>query len=176
MGRYKYLTEQIVFDLADFRDFNYYTGVIFEGFVSGVGSPVCGGGRYDRLLKNFGTDDLGTGFAIDLDSLSNVVNNLDNEIKKKSFLVVDFSSSKKNGIEVSRKLRDLGYVASRDIMRRELKDSLTFARESKFDYCLVIDTKSVRTKKIQVLTSNGVEVTISSIDEIVDRLKEGGTL
>ena len=61
-------------------------------------------------------------------------------------------------------------------MRRELKDSLTFARESKFDYCLVIDTKSVRTKKIQVLTSNGVEVTISSIDEIVDRLKEGGTL
>ena len=170
------LTEQIVFDLADFRDFNYYTGVIFEGFVSGVGSPVCGGGRYDRLLKNFGTDDLGTGFAIDLDSLSNVVNNSDNEVNKKSFLVVDFSSSKKNGIEISRKLRDLGYVASRDIMRRELKDSLTFARQSKFDYCLVIDTKNVRAKKVRVLTSSGVELIVSSIDEIVNKLEEGDIL
>ena len=170
------LTEQIVFDLADFRDFNYYTGVIFEGFVSGVGSPVCGGGRYDRLLENYGTDDLGTGFAIDLDSLSNVASGLKNKVKGKSFLVMDFSSSKKNGIEISRKLRDLGYVAARDIMRRELQDSLSFARKSKFDYCLVIDSKSVRTKKIRVLTSSGTEVMISSIDEIVDRLKEGGIL
>ena len=170
------LTEQIVFDLADFRDFNYYTGVIFEGFVSGVGTPVCGGGRYDRLLKNFGTDDLGTGFAIDLDSLSSVVSDSKQEENKKSFLVVDFSSSKKNGIEISRKLRELGYVASRDIMRRKLNDSLTFARESNFDYCLVIDRQNSNSKKIQVLTSSGAEVIISSIDEIVDILEGGGSL
>ena len=170
------LTEQIVFDLADFRDFNYYTGVIFEGFVSGVGTPVCGGGRYDRLLKNFGTDDLGTGFAIDLDSLSSLVSDSKQEENKKSFLVVDFSSSKKNGIEISRKLRELGYVASRDIMRRKLNDSLTFARESNFDYCLVIDRQNSNGKKIQVLTSSGAEVIISSIDEIVDILEGGGSL
>jgi len=128
------------------------------------------------LLKNFGTDDLGTGFAIDLDSLSSVVSDSKQEENKKSFLVVDFSSSKKIGIEISRKLRELGYVASRDIMRRKLNDSLTFARESNFDYCLVIDRQNSNGKKIQVLTSSGAEVIISSIDEIVDILEGGGSL
>ena len=61
-------------------------------------------------------------------------------------------------------------------MRRKLNDSLTFARESNFDYCLVIDRQNSNGKKIQVLTSSGAEVIISSIDEIVDILEGGGSL
>ena len=96
-----------------------------------------------------------------------------------SSLALVFGSTQPESIkmfEISRKLRDLGYVASRDIMRRELKDSLTFARQSKFDYCLVIDTKNVRAKKVRVLTSSGVELIVSSIDEIVNKLEEGDIL
>lgn len=41
-------------DLALLRDFAYYTGVVFEGYVEQAGFPICGGGRYDELLPRFG--------------------------------------------------------------------------------------------------------------------------
>src|SRR2546423_1963358 len=37
-------------DLGAIRDFDYYTGVIFEGYGPDVGRPLARGGRYDRLL------------------------------------------------------------------------------------------------------------------------------
>lgn len=41
-------------DCTLLRDITYYTGFIFECFVSEVGFELCGGGRYDRLLPQFG--------------------------------------------------------------------------------------------------------------------------
>src|SRR5207245_2232856 len=41
-------------DLGAIRDFDYYTGVIFEGYGPDLGRPVAHGGRYDRLLTRFG--------------------------------------------------------------------------------------------------------------------------
>lgn len=46
--------ERINVDCALLRDFTYYTGFIFEGFVNEVGFALCGGGRYDSLLPSFG--------------------------------------------------------------------------------------------------------------------------
>ncbi|GAC1414081.1 MAG: ATP phosphoribosyltransferase regulatory subunit [Candidatus Velthaea sp.] len=43
-------------DLALLRDLEYYTGFIFEGYVPEVGFSLCGGGRYDSLLPQFGYD------------------------------------------------------------------------------------------------------------------------
>ncbi|MBI2873583.1 MAG: ATP phosphoribosyltransferase regulatory subunit [Firmicutes bacterium] len=63
------LSEQVRVDLGVVRDFAYYSGIVFEGHVRGVGLPVCGGGRYDRLLDQFGSPLPATGFAFDLNSL-----------------------------------------------------------------------------------------------------------
>ena len=41
-------------DLALLRDYSYYTGVVFEGYVAQAGFSICGGGRYDDLLPRFG--------------------------------------------------------------------------------------------------------------------------
>ncbi|MBJ7598337.1 MAG: ATP phosphoribosyltransferase regulatory subunit [Candidatus Nephthysia bennettiae] len=56
-------------DLGAIRDFDYYTGVIFEGYGQGLGSPLAQGGRYDRLLQRFGRPAAATGFMIHLDLL-----------------------------------------------------------------------------------------------------------
>lgn len=69
----KGLSGYITIDLAEIRGFDYHTGIIFEGFVEGMGSPVCGGGRYDNLLENFGYRFPATGFAIDLDNLLSAI-------------------------------------------------------------------------------------------------------
>jgi ATP phosphoribosyltransferase regulatory subunit len=54
-------------DLGAIRDFDYYTGVIFEGYGPEVGRPLAQGGRYDRLLAGFGRPAPATGFVIHLD-------------------------------------------------------------------------------------------------------------
>ena len=59
----------VAFDLGLVRDFDYYTGMVFEGYTPGLGFPVCGGGRYDRLLEAFGQPRPATGFALGVDRL-----------------------------------------------------------------------------------------------------------
>ena len=54
-------------DLGAIRDFDYYTGVIFEAYGPDLGRPVAQGGRYDRLLTRFGRPAPATGFVVQLD-------------------------------------------------------------------------------------------------------------
>jgi ATP phosphoribosyltransferase regulatory subunit len=63
------LGEAVNLDLGAIRDFDYYTGVIFEGYGQDLGSPLAQGGRYDRLLQRFGRPAAATGFMIHLDLL-----------------------------------------------------------------------------------------------------------
>ncbi len=43
---------------------DYYTGIVLNGYISGYGMPVLTGGRYDRMLADFGADIPATGFAV----------------------------------------------------------------------------------------------------------------
>jgi ATP phosphoribosyltransferase regulatory subunit len=54
-------------DLSIIRDFDYYTGIVFEGHTSALGFPLLGGGRYDRLFEGFGAPYPATGFAVRVD-------------------------------------------------------------------------------------------------------------
>jgi ATP phosphoribosyltransferase regulatory subunit len=71
---YRYLADfgvqkYIALDLGILRGFSYYTGVIFEGYLPGVGFPVIEGGRYDMLYADFGYPLAATGFALHLGSI-----------------------------------------------------------------------------------------------------------
>src|SRR5438105_2865983 len=61
------LGDTVSLDLGSIRDFDYYTGVIFEGYGPDLGRPVAQGGRYDGLLAGFGRPAPATGFMIHLD-------------------------------------------------------------------------------------------------------------
>jgi len=63
------VANQVSLDLGLVRSLGYYTGVVFEGYAPGVGSPVMGGGRYDNLLADFGGEAPATGFALEMDRL-----------------------------------------------------------------------------------------------------------
>jgi ATP phosphoribosyltransferase regulatory subunit len=56
-------------DLTTLRaEMKYYNGTVFDVFVSGLGVPVGGGGRYDIMLKEFGLNKAkATGFAVSVD-------------------------------------------------------------------------------------------------------------
>lgn len=66
------LEDHVYLDLSIMRGFRYYTGLVLEGYVPGLGHPVVGGGRYDRLLSQFGKDAPAAGFAVNVDLLLTV--------------------------------------------------------------------------------------------------------
>lgn len=92
---------------------NYYTGVVFMGYAEGYGMPVLTGGRYDRLVRDFGVDVPATGFAVNLNAAANTV------IKKASaplakrpdVLVYADEENVVNGIIHCRKLISDGMIA-----------------------------------------------------------------
>lgn len=57
----------VMFDLGIIRDFDYYTGMVFETYTTGLGYPICGGGRYDRMAAAFGREQPATGFAMGIE-------------------------------------------------------------------------------------------------------------
>ena len=61
--------DYVCFDLGTIRDFNYYTGMVFEGYSIGLGFPLCGGGRYDHLLTEYGNPMPATGFALGMERI-----------------------------------------------------------------------------------------------------------
>lgn len=61
--------QYVNFDLGIIRDFDYYTGLVFEGYTPGLGFPICGGGRYDNMLHSFGRDCPATGFALGIERI-----------------------------------------------------------------------------------------------------------
>lgn len=56
--------DSVTLDLAENRGMAYYTGILFEGFVEGLGFSVASGGRYDNLIAHFGPSIPAVGFAI----------------------------------------------------------------------------------------------------------------
>ena len=64
-GRGKYVR----FDLGLVQSIDYYSGLVYRGFMEGAGTVVLAGGRYDNLIGGFGLPLPSTGFAVYVDSL-----------------------------------------------------------------------------------------------------------
>lgn len=103
----------ILADLGLVSNINYYTGIVFKGYVSGYGREVLGGGRYDNLTKAYGEYMPSTGFGINIDSIieamklnllcSETVENID-------YRVVYEESKRKDAIMLCNTLREKGYT------------------------------------------------------------------
>lgn len=67
------LSERLSINIGLVRDFDYYTGVVFEGFSPHAGYPLLAGGRYDDLFRIFGRDLPACGFALFLERILEVL-------------------------------------------------------------------------------------------------------
>ncbi|MBE0600645.1 MAG: ATP phosphoribosyltransferase regulatory subunit [Firmicutes bacterium] len=57
-------------DFSMLNELDYYNGIVFQGYVQGAPRAVLSGGRYDLLMRRFGKEADGIGFAVYLDELS----------------------------------------------------------------------------------------------------------
>jgi len=63
------LGDYVSYDLGMLSKYSYYTGIIFKAYTYGTGDYIVTGGRYDRLLLQFGKQAAAVGFAIVVDRL-----------------------------------------------------------------------------------------------------------
>lgn len=74
------VAEYVSFDLGMLSKYRYYTGMIFKAYTYGVGEAVVKGGRYDRLLHQFGKNAPAVGFVSVVDSILEALSRQDVEI------------------------------------------------------------------------------------------------
>lgn len=64
------LKDKIIIDMGLVQQIDYYTGVVFRGYINGSGEYVLSGGRYDTLAESFGEHLAATGFAVNTETVS----------------------------------------------------------------------------------------------------------
>lgn len=120
IGYSKYLN----IDLGMIQNFDYYTGVIFKGYVNELGEEILSGGRYDNLISEFGEKTPAVGLGINVDNILSVLKE-ESAIDNKYYIQYDASGyGKANAL--SKELKSQG-----NIVQLSLFDSL----EEAMDYC-----------------------------------------
>jgi len=163
------VSDYLSIDLGEIRGLDYHTGLTFEGFVEGLGEPVCGGGRYDDLTAKYGFPAPATGFAFNiLALLSALERRPDVEASKtRDFLLFNLKEDRREVLEIAQCLRRKGYTTARDIIRRDFDNSLAYAKRTNIlrmmviggDYCgddevfvvRVADGAGTKIKKAELL-------------------------
>ncbi len=67
------LTDNVLVDLAVINDYEYYTGIVFKGFVKNESREILSGGRYDTLYGDYGLNVPAVGFAINTDEAARIL-------------------------------------------------------------------------------------------------------
>ncbi|ACB85569.1 ATP phosphoribosyltransferase regulatory subunit [Natranaerobius thermophilus] len=125
------LQDKVTFDLSLVRKLDYYTGFIMEGYAEKVGFPLCGGGRYDKLMDKYGMSLPATGFAFSFDSLIDLVKVKGDALSKLHF---GYTQGKRDqALEHVKDYRQRGYRVSLELNSQELEVSRRKAKEQGAD-------------------------------------------
>ncbi len=156
------IEEHITLDLGEMRGFDYHSGLIFQGFLSGFGQAVCAGGRYDGLTERYGFAAPATGFAFNLYNLLFALDKVLDERAEEGTDILLFSSGqdKAPAQHLAAVLRSQGYSVARDIIERDQAASLDYARRMHYRYLLVIEP--AEEEMILIRTADGENTCVTS--------------
>lgn len=147
----------IKIDLSIARGLDYYTGVIFETFLTqlpAIGS-VCSGGRYDNLAELFTKQQLpGIGASLGLDRLLAAMEELGKlpSIKTPAdILIVYFDADRLNDyLQMSAQLRRAGFKVELYPEPKKIKNQMQYANRQGFRYVVIAGSQEFAQGIVQV--------------------------
>jgi histidyl-tRNA synthetase len=146
------------FDIGIVRGLAYYTGVVFEVHdIKGELRAVCGGGRYDNLLKDFGgpavpATGMGMGDCV-LEILLRERGLIDESLtmrKSDYFIAVLDEDLRKDAIALTAKLRRKGKRADLGYKGGGLGKQLKAASDGGAARCIIIGKEYIEERKLAV--------------------------
>ena len=143
------LEEHIVIDFGLTNHMDYYSGILFQGYVERLGKPVLMGGRYDELGKKFEAELPAIGFACEIESLVKAlqerdvgnVNQIDvkiiyeeSELGKAIQLADHLRARNLRVIAVPERNESMCRMQSVDLIRLNRQESIVVHQGGKFPY------------------------------------------
>lgn len=128
------LGAHISIDLGMVQHIDYYTGIIFRGYSSKVGTTIISGGRYDNLIAKFGAPMPAVGFAIDVDNILSVLlkQGNSNEKVKSKFLIHYENFLIGSASRLAAQIREKGFVAELGLFEEKEK-ALSYGEQKNID-------------------------------------------
>lgn len=136
-------------DFGAARGLDYYTGMVFDVKVDGLGAQdqIAGGGRYDNLISSFGGPDTpAVGFAFGFDRLLSALEQQEYEFKARSVdvVVIPLGGVSAKAIKVAEELRDnLDACIVLELIGKGVGKTLSFAADSGARYAVIIGEKEL---------------------------------
>ncbi len=157
------------------RGLDYYTKTVFE-FVSGsIGAQgtVCGGGRYDGLIKELGGNQLpACGFGMGMERLIMLLQaqrkSLPEEQRINLYIAPASPEYSYEALRIVNDLRYEGLSAITDLGERSLKAQMKYANKKNVMYTLVLGEDEITNHKASVKNMDTGEVTEISLDTFTE--------
>ena len=134
--------EHLRVDLSMMHRTDYYTGMILRGYLSGYGEEILSGGRYDKLLAEFGYDVPATGFAVNIDAAVKVLSKQHPDLPANqpvsSVLIWAAKGCEADAVEAAGNLRSKGLIVEHSLSET-LEDAQKYAAEHGIDSVLPIE-------------------------------------
>jgi ATP phosphoribosyltransferase regulatory subunit len=157
--------QYIIFDLGFTNPLNYYTGIIFKGYVENFGKAILQGGRYDQLTQNFGTYKPACGFGININYLVEIVSmtkSKDSVACYTDYLILYKEADRKYAFKVADQLRNQKFIVETDELI-DIDKQISMARVRNIRDILVVEKNELNVVEI---IQNGVT---NDIKEILNR-------
>jgi histidyl-tRNA synthetase len=173
MGVHKYC----VFDPSIVRGLAYYTGIVFEVHdTAGEFRAVCGGGRFDNLLHDFGgpsvsATGMGMGDCV-LEILLREKGLLDKQIKKPEldYFVACLGVVGKETWKIIGRLRSMGYSTIFSYKMGGLTRQMAEASAQNVKKCIIIGEEELQKNEIKIKDMTTGEQETVPIDKFMDGL------
>ncbi|MCM1054122.1 MAG: ATP phosphoribosyltransferase regulatory subunit [Bacteroides sp.] len=122
--------DKVTVDFGLVNKANYYTGLLFRGYIHGYGMPVLSGGRYDALMGDFGMPHPATGFAVNINAAAKALlkKNRYDSAAPSDILVYAEADAAEQGFVHCRSLIQSG-VKAENSLNGSLEEAKEFARK-----------------------------------------------
>lgn len=169
------LGDYVSYDLGMLSKYSYYTGIIFKAYTYGTGEYLVTGGRYDKLLVQFGKDTPAVGFAIFVDRLMQALSRqkIATKVDLTERMVLYDPGARKEAIRLTKHLREEKKAVQmiRRPAGRSVTDYVSYAGRQGIKWLLYLSGDGGQVAEYQVESG---KMSIRNMDEYwSDGPKEG---
>ena len=156
------LSEYVSYDLGMLSQYQYYTGIIFKAYTYGTGDYIVNGGRYDKLLVQFGKDAPAVGFGISVDDLMLALSRqkIDTPVRVVNTMILFEPESREQAIQLAKHFRDTSMPVQLQLKKADktLEAYKAYAGRTTITNLLYLDEKG--------FSVNIVNLNLDRMDEI----------
>ena len=159
------LSEYVSYDLGMLSQYQYYTGIIFKAYTYGTGDYIVNGGRYDKLLIQFGKDAPAVGFGISVDDLMLALSRqkIDTPVRVVNTMILFEPESREQAIQLAKHFRDTSMPVQLQLKKADktLEAYKAYAGRTTITNLLYLDEKGFSVKIVNLNLDRMDEIPLS---------------